>query len=826
MDRHFQKEFKAEAIEKKTFGKHGHDYLIPADSIISVSSCFLKADHAAFSRRMISFLHRNAGFFLAFLLPVVVLGAAFLVRGITPFGDCTLTAIDGWGQYFPMLREAERWFFRDPLGQLLPFASSGSWSFSGMLGYDMRAQSAYYTNSPLWILIYLIPGPITALQVNMMVIFRYALAGLTFYTFIRKMSGERWGRLKELKQGEAGDHSKERNFLPVPALIFSLAYALSGWSMAFINQFMWADALWLAPLVLLGLENIFRKQRPLMYFLSLSVLIRSCFYTAWMVCLFCCIWCLKCLVVYRISRKEKLKGFLIFASASLAAGIVCLPVLIPLVRALSQTNAAGLKFDGKLSFNQFVLAPFARLLPFIPVCKDYVKVNIYCGLLSCIPAGWFLFSGKVRKSARIFFGVLIAFFFLSFSLNILDYLWHGFHFPNQLPGRYTFLFVFTLLYMTWYGSIILDEKIGESRKTGLWLKLLFCLLLFAEIIGNTLVSVGKASCVYVSGFTPYERVFDTHLALLTPDTSKGEFFRTELANFRDNGGLMYGYNGISYYSSTMSKEAYTFFQRMGLPIYAKNVSTRYASTPELNALFSVRYLVGKAQDLEGKGIKWGEITRDPEVKGIEWGETTPDPEVKEVKCGKPAVNSKKWFSMGENGRDWQKIAEKVEYAGGKDRSLFSCVEEEGDYVILENHACFPLGFVTDPALLEINKDLKGERLQKEIIRIIAEREERGERKAGVSIPMDNGKDKEIESSRLTDTAESLKTHAVIISEITAKSLKGKLNVTEPGLLLFSLPESDCGLYLNGEKAEQVKVLDYLLGCSVEEGEYEVEVRFE
>ena len=62
--------------------------------------------------------------------------------------------------------------------------------------------------------------------------------------------------------------------------------------------------------------------------------------------------------------------------------------------------------------------------------------------------------------------------------------------------------------------------------------------------------------------------------------------------YRDNGGLMYGYNGISYYSSTMSKEAYDFFGRMGLPIYAKNVSTRYTSTPELDAFFSVRYLAG------------------------------------------------------------------------------------------------------------------------------------------------------------------------------------------------------------------------------------------
>ncbi|MCK9350692.1 MAG: YfhO family protein, partial [Clostridiales bacterium] len=35
--------------------------------------------------------------------------------------------------------------------------------------------------------------------------------------------------------------------------------------------------------------------------------------------------------------------------------------------------------------------------------------------------------------------------YFSFNLNILDYLWHGFHFPNQLPARQSFLFIFVLL---------------------------------------------------------------------------------------------------------------------------------------------------------------------------------------------------------------------------------------------------------------------------------------------------------------------------------------------------------------------------------------------
>lgn len=31
------------------------------------------------------------------------------------------------------------------------------------------------------------------------------------------------------------------------------------------------------------------------------------------------------------------------------------------------------------------------------------------------------------------------------NLNILNYVWHGLHFPNQLPGRWTFMFTFFLI---------------------------------------------------------------------------------------------------------------------------------------------------------------------------------------------------------------------------------------------------------------------------------------------------------------------------------------------------------------------------------------------
>ena len=42
---------------------------------------------------------------------------------------------------------------------------------------------------------------------------------------------------------------------------------------------------------------------------------------------------------------------------------------------------------------------------------------------------------------------MLLFFFASFSLNVLNFIWHGFHYPNSLPCRQSFIYVFLVLFM-------------------------------------------------------------------------------------------------------------------------------------------------------------------------------------------------------------------------------------------------------------------------------------------------------------------------------------------------------------------------------------------
>ncbi len=63
-----------------------------------------------------------------------------------------------------------------------------------------------------------------------------------------------------------------------------------------------------------------------------------------------------------------------------------------------------------------------------------------------------LFASKeVRLREKLCTLGMLVFFMLSFILRQLDYIWHGFHFTNMIPYRFSFLFSFVVLVMAYRG---------------------------------------------------------------------------------------------------------------------------------------------------------------------------------------------------------------------------------------------------------------------------------------------------------------------------------------------------------------------------------------
>jgi len=88
------------------------------------------------------------------------------------------------------------------------------------------------------------------------------------------------------------------------------------------------------------------------------------------------------------------------------------------------------------------------------------------------------------------------------------------------------------------------------------------------------------------------RRYDSTVTQLAQLEDKELFSRVEWADVnKNNYPQQYSYKGVTYYSSTMSGDAYNFFQQLGIPRYAKNVSVYYYQSDITNALFGLDYVM-------------------------------------------------------------------------------------------------------------------------------------------------------------------------------------------------------------------------------------------
>lgn len=506
-------------------------------------------------------------FLFSFLLPFLVVIAGLALGGAMPFGNGSLLAIDAWGQYYPMLcamKEAVK------SGELF-------WSYKGLLGFNLWAQNAYYTNSILWLPLYLLPDKLMISGINILAAIRIGLAGLTCSIYLYGCTTIKKPRGVDMKLS-----------------VFSAAYALSAYTLAFINQFMWMDAVICLPLVIKGTDNIRSKKGGILYIAALSYTIISNFYIGYMVCLFSVVYFAGCVIGERMSLGqlwEKIWKFLLY---SLIAGAISTVYTMPAYYAIRNTAASGAGFGGKIEFYHPVTEVLAGFLPFQKISLVYEVPNIYCGavcILLCILS--FFIQKNIRKRICIISGCIL--FYLSLNCNILDYVWHGFHYPNQLPGRWSFCLIFLIVkqaYVCCGGFEKLHSRFSWCR--------VIVLVLFAEVTANAVYTF-YSQIRMVDGKEYYQTVEKYEKAAGDIKAEDGSaFYRTELETpWNFNPGQLCGYKGISYYSSTMSKTAYDFFVNMGMSVYAKNLSTRYDKSCAADAFLGVKYRINNDKDGAG-----------------------------------------------------------------------------------------------------------------------------------------------------------------------------------------------------------------------------------
>ena len=201
----------------------------------------------------------------AFVIPFVVCVIIGVINGTYPFGDTCILHVDMYHQYCPFYME---------LREKITEGSSLMYSWNIGMGADFIALYAYYLSSPMNLLLVLCPKEYVIEFMTLATWVKLSLAGLFFFWFIR----ERFSLI--------GKDGKYHVPTVVPALVFSTAYAFSGFVAAYSWNIMWMDSIALAPLVVMGLEKLVKKNQPAWYYVALAASILCNYYISIMLCIF------------------------------------------------------------------------------------------------------------------------------------------------------------------------------------------------------------------------------------------------------------------------------------------------------------------------------------------------------------------------------------------------------------------------------------------------------------------------------------------------------------------------------------------------------------
>lgn len=552
----------------------------------------------------------------------------FFCNQMVPFGDKTILRMDLYHQYGPLFAE---------LYERVTNGASLTYSWISGLGSCFLGNYFNYLSSPIGAIILFFGHKNMPEAIAAMILIKAALSASTFTYYLKRSL-------------------KSQSFV---STAFGIMYAFCAYMLAYYWNVMWLDAMVLLPIVVLGIERIINHGKPATYIVGLSLTMLSNYYMSYMLCIFSVIYfiyyfasnnSIDTLVnkkanpndfISKLFNNKFIRSGCIFALSSFAAAGLMACVLLPVYSVLQSSSATSGTFptdpDSYFNFFDFFANHFGGLTTTIRSSGEDVLPNIYCGVLAIILAPLYFFTKSISKKEKVATLSLLAVIYFSFNINILNYIWHGFHYPNDLPYRQSFIYSFILLIMAYktfirlrefktrdigvVGSallafVVLVEELTSKNVTSSTIiltmilivlyvvvltvfkdkkyqaasvaaLLIVCVCSEAVMCDTTALSISVDKTPYVSDLDDFNNIKEGL------DTIEDDgFYRMELTDLRTRmDPSWYYYNGVSVFSSMASEQVSNLQDDLGMMSNRINSYTYNPQTPVYNMMFSLKYLV-------------------------------------------------------------------------------------------------------------------------------------------------------------------------------------------------------------------------------------------
>lgn len=800
---------------------------------------------------------------MSFVIPFAIILGICMGIGVYPFGDQSLLHMDAYHQYGP--------FFMD-FARNIKEGKSLMYTWNLGLGSDYVSLYAYYLASPLNWLLFFIPVKYVIEFMDLTIVLKMALCGFTFFLYL-KDHFHLVGKDNRLHQRTV-----------LPALACSTAYALCGFVAAYSWDIMWMDSVALAPLIFLGIDKLMKENKVALYYISLAVAIFSNYYISIMICIFAVFYFA---AMFLELKKGHLKAIGRFALYSILAGGTSAVLILPEIAILGASGSSTNGFPEKMEWYFDFFSTVARgCMVATPHKGNDHWPNIYAGCFVFLMVFLYAMNRRISLKKKLTRLGMVAFFLVSFSNNYLDFLWHGFHFPQALPGRQSFLFAFLLLCMTfevcryfkdirWWqvlvafsGCIALltagylksDLQVTEEYAfwaTGGFILCYAVLMLMMKVVRNrgriflcrfTFVIVlveltvnmavtGLCSSnrqIYLNKMQPYQILLMEAEKDAKEDAKEAGygdvFYRVEDTERKTkNDDSLYGYASATIFSSLMNLEVSHLFQAVymegGLNYYCYN-----GATPLTSGMLTVKYLLSDSPHEESKlrtliGQFNGQYLYENNYY-LPLGFMMTEEQIEafniEDKLGKIAQmnllsSALAGGNMIYNAMSWVEI----DSQNGKTEIQ---IERDGYYYVA-HQGC-------NASNLSIYNDRTGysKTFGKTTHTYLLEL---GECKAKDRVLITNSGGETVNFSvyyldmDVVDRAyETLSQQTMILDEKGDTYIKGHIDVTEEGRLIFSIPADEgWTLWVDGERTEIEAFKKALVSVHLEEGTHTIELSY-
>lgn len=566
-------------------------------------------------KKSFDIIYANLKRFVFLLTPIIIISLVlilFKVNKLYPFSDDSIAWCDVCQQVIPLMND-----FKDIIDGkqsiTYNFANAGGMSFFGVF--------FFFLSSPFSILIAFIDKSQMMNFINILVMFKMAMIGLTSSWYFKK---------------------KYPNNSVLFNIGLSLLYAFSGFVMMYYQNLIWLDCVYLFPLLLYGIDNILDNKNSIFYIVCLSLTMMINYYIGMIIVLFVLIYFSIQVMLRRNDNNIKSISFK-FIVSSLIAAFISMVVLIPSFIDYMK-SARGNSIIESIKSSWFITS-YETALPLI------------FGVIVILP---FIFSLKLKNYHRASKYIMSILLFIPIIIDPINKMWH-FGSYQAFPCRFIFINTFLFLdlasmninedneeklswknliglivsiagigIIAWFEKIYLTKKLNDLSKyaTSLWgnttsleaLARYYFIILFASLVIYILYKLKvinkKILGLSIFGFSIIEATFSFKIYMDVPSRSSksyqdfyemenmikdDSFYRvktnSKIFNVNDLGGV--GYNNLGHYTSLTEKNYLFTMKKLGYSSYWMEIGT-YGGTSFTDALLLNKYKISGGKNDSAK----------------------------------------------------------------------------------------------------------------------------------------------------------------------------------------------------------------------------------